>query len=356
MLRGIANGLSYFTGSSQRTVAILSIDGGGMRGIIPLQILKRIELITNKKICEVFGYVIGASTGAIIAAAAGMNMPAVEIEKKYREDGPKIFDRTIWQKFNPADQLLYPQFQSAPLRESIEGYVGDIKLVDMPNNVGILTMSTTINGGLPVLFSKEGGKRNNNRGAVKVADAILASTAAPTYFNPHNIKIGDNVQTFIDGGMVANNPEAIGLNEAKKYFPNSRYVVLSLGTGHSTDAFSYVEGTNVGLIRLAANINAFASSIMSAQEGLQGLLTRDEEDHTNDLRFRIQVELTSEENQLSNATPGYLDQLVAKIDQWMLEHQEEMANLYRALGVPDDRIIAFQQQERDAAQGIPAAV
>lgn len=336
--------------SSSKTVRILSIDGGGMKGVIPLEVLKRIEAVTNKKICDIFDYVIGTSTGAIIAAAVGTGMEAESIAQKYIQDGPKIFDTTIWQRLNPADRLMYPQFQTAPLKTAIEGYVGDITLNQLPHNVGIVSTCTTMNGGKAVVFSKEKAKKDASYASIKVVDAVLASTAAPTYFNPYNIQIGDKQHTFIDGGMVANAPEAIGLAQAKRMFPNSHeFVIVSLGTGHSDTAFTYTPGTNMGLLRLAANTNAFVSSMLSAQMFLQEELDLSEEVHKNDHRFRIQIELSSAENQMDNADPIYLAMLMQKVDDWMDNNKSFMEDLYEQLGATKKEIAAYENQRQQQA-------
>jgi patatin-like phospholipase/acyl hydrolase len=111
-------------------VRILSIDGGGIRGIIPALVLAEIEARTGRSIAGLFDLVAGTSTGGILACGLTAPQPrtAQELVGLYRTQGPRIFRRSLWQRVVSADGLANARHDAGPLQEVLEEYLGEARL------------------------------------------------------------------------------------------------------------------------------------------------------------------------------------------------------------------------------------
>ena len=93
---------------------MLSIDGGGIRGLIPALVLTEIERRSQKRVWELFDLIAGTSTGGILACAlcAPDPLPAEQLVGLYEEEGPHIFDRSVWQRIRSAEGLLDEKYSA----------------------------------------------------------------------------------------------------------------------------------------------------------------------------------------------------------------------------------------------------
>ena len=208
----------------EKEFKILSIDGGGIKGLYSAKILEQFEEKFNCSISDYFDMICGTSTGGLIALALSLKIPASEICKFYEEEGPKIFPNFNKVKFGKAKisrgtlkQVLYGgKFSDKPLKIALENIFKDSKIGDSNNLLCI--PSYTITEARPFVFKfdhKEGNLDRDN--GASMVDVALATSAAPTYFPMAEIKYYDNKQ-FIDGGVWGNNPTLVGLLEALDYF------------------------------------------------------------------------------------------------------------------------------------------
>lgn len=234
--------------TKSETLNILSIDGGGIRGLIPAKLLAELESLLEKaepgkKLHEHFGLICGTSTGAILAIAIALGVPAAELVDFYKNCANAIFPKWFL-KILPRKGLavVRPIYSSKALRTKLEEVYrkangGKIPLLaDLKTRVCI----PVFNGNEGVINVLKTRHRDDYHRDYKIPahEAALASASAPVYFPPHSFRFsngygaGSNVN-MIDGGIFANNPALIGILEAteKLDYPCSRIRVLSLGTG-----------------------------------------------------------------------------------------------------------------------------
>ncbi len=203
---------------------ILSIDGGGIKGVFPASFLTDIEEATGKSISEHFDLIVGTSTGGIIALGLGMGLSAKEILQFYEELGPGIFKGNRWAR--TIRRLGFSKYDSAPLKAALISRFGDRRLGESKNRLVI--PSVNLETGEVHVYKTSHHPRIERDPNVKVVDVALATSAAPTYFPTHRTTAGI---PLIDGGIWANNPagmaavEAIGVLE----WPRDSIKILSIG-------------------------------------------------------------------------------------------------------------------------------
>lgn len=195
---------------------ILSLDGGGIRGIFTSTILEHFEKKFNCRIVDHFDLICGTSTGGLIALALSLGISAAEITKFYDDYGPSIFKKQNSFIASIKKTILKGKYRSDDISIPLEKVFGNHKIGDSQCLLCIPAYSIT--DARPWIFKydhKEGGlSRDNNTRCIDVA---LATSAAPTYFPLIELSQYNNKQ-FIDGGVYANNPTFIGFTEALDYF------------------------------------------------------------------------------------------------------------------------------------------
>ncbi len=212
---------------------ILSIDGGGIRGVFPAHILKCISERLNLSIFENFNLIAGTSTGSIIAAALACKIDPGKIIELYHEIGKIIFSprASIFPKFMRAG--FHSIYQNELLYDELKKIFGDITLGDI--EIPLIIPATDIgNGSVHVFKSKYNTEftRDINR---LLRDAVMASCSAPTYFDPTTV----NEYLLADGGLWANNPSLVAMIDAQKRLGIKKedIQILSIGTIHSKKVY-----------------------------------------------------------------------------------------------------------------------
>ena len=208
---------------------ILTIDGGGIRGIVPAHILNSIVGKLGIDLDEKFQMLAGTSTGSIIVAALACGIPTEDIVQLYRGIGDKIFikNESYWpNKFKPAFHSLY---NNTNLKEILSETFGDIKLGDVTKP--LLIPSTDIGNGGVHVFKSNYCEHFTRDMDVLVRDAVLASCSAPTFFDPTTV----GEYALADGGLWANNPSLAAYIDAQRRLniPADSIKILSVGTGHA---------------------------------------------------------------------------------------------------------------------------
>lgn len=229
----------YIASMEEKKFKILSIDGGGMRGIIPAKILCELEEELQKdhgedaRLCDYFDLICGTSTGGIIAIGLALGMSAKEMLNLYIEHGKEIFSHKWFRLFTKGrfyDQNI--------LKKYLQEAYGDARIDNCRTRICIPTYDL-YRGVIHVLKTRhhKGLSRDYHIPAV---DAALSTSAAPVYFHPYtfhytNIDSENTNSAFhhVDGGVFANNPALIGAIEANSCLdvPWENIELLSLGTG-----------------------------------------------------------------------------------------------------------------------------
>lgn len=202
---------------------ILTIDGGGIRGIYAAYILNRIAEEFNLSFYKCFDLIVGTSTGAIIAAALAMNYPISDVVKLYEESGRQIFKR----QFGGVLGLLKSRYNNRFLKDHLDQTFGDKTMSDPLTR--LMIPATDIGNGQVFVFKSTYLEEFVRDKDIKIADAVLASCSAPTYFNPTEVK----EYLLADGGLWANNPSMAAFIEAtgKMKTPVEKIRLLSIGAG-----------------------------------------------------------------------------------------------------------------------------
>ena len=212
---------------------ILALDGGGARGIYSAQVLSGLEQTLGTPVGKCFDLIAGASTGSIIAGAAAIGVPMTEIVQLFEKEAPRVF-----QKKWPGSFHARSKYSRHRLEGVIRNCVSNLTLGEI--SIPLMIMGSNISTGEVHVFKsrylKDLGEPYVRDGDVPLSNAILASCAAPTYFDP--VSVGSSL--LADGGLWANNPSIMALTEAVSMFGRSLedVHVLSIGTGHSSNLYS----------------------------------------------------------------------------------------------------------------------
>ncbi|MDR1139191.1 MAG: patatin-like phospholipase family protein [Rickettsiales bacterium] len=298
------------------TKYILSIDGGGIRGIIPAVILAEIESKTKKPISQIFDLIAGTSTGGIIAAGlckednqGNPQYSANDFVKLYEEYGPYIFKssflrRSILSWFNCTK---YPRKN---IEFVLDKYFGDDTLKDTLSK--LLITSYDIYNHCPFFFKNW----KENKKFIKLKDALRATTAAPTYFIPKRLKIKQMEKVLIDGGVFAKNPAACAYASGKVLFPNDNIILLSIGTGRLSRPIEYINSKRLGMISWIKPLISilFTSGLDEVNYQLDKIM--------GNRYIRIQSQLKVASIEMDNTTPENMQRLKQEAKA-MIKHNRE---------------------------------
>ena len=211
---------------------ILSIDGGGILGLYAAEILHLIqkEILGSTPLHTHFQLITGTSTGALITMAIASGSSPQEIIDFYHTYGIKIFPpKLTLLKIISLNGLLSYKYSKKPLQNALINFFGDKKVRDCKTHFCIPAVDISL--GKPVVFKTDTGGQLRDLDTL-LTDIALGTTAAPTYFPPHQF---GQFLALIDGGVWQNNPALCGLIEAWTQFVGDgkeydRIRLLSLGT------------------------------------------------------------------------------------------------------------------------------
>jgi patatin-like phospholipase/acyl hydrolase len=205
---------------------ILSLDGGGAKGVYTLGILKEIEALTGRRICDEFQLIYGTSTGAIIAALLGLGKSVEEVTKNYFDIVTDVMRHAT------------KSGRSTTLRKHATELFGDTRFDAFQTDVGIVTTHYELTR--PMIFKSSAKQAHGMAATFKpgfgctIAEALMASSAAYPFFE--RVKVITENQgepELIDGGFIANNPALLAIADGVNAYqmPKNKLKVLSLGTG-----------------------------------------------------------------------------------------------------------------------------
>jgi uncharacterized protein len=242
-------------------VRILSIDGGGIRGIIPAIVLAEIEERTGRPVAVLFDLLAGTSTGGILAAALARpgddgspRFSARELIGLYEAEGPEIFDRSLAKRVRSVGGLIDERYDAAGLERALERYLGEARLSDALTGVFITAYDIEARA---AFFFRSSRARDDPASDYTLAGAARATAAAPTYFEPARLTdvAGARTRALIDGGVFATNPAMCAFAEvARAGRKDELDLVVSLGTGSHTDALRYGDVRSWGSLEWARPI------------------------------------------------------------------------------------------------------
>jgi hypothetical protein len=235
--------------NTENKFKILSLDGGGIKGLYTSTILEHLEQRFGH-LSNYFDMICGTSTGGLIALCLALKIPAIAISEIYEKHGSQIFPRrTKWGGII-RQTLWRGKYSDGPLKEVLTDVFGDKKMADLQNLVCIPSYSLT--DARPWVFKRDYGELDRDNKTL-LAEVALATAAAPTYFPVCEIPRYNHKQ-FIDGGVWANNPTLVGIIEALTYFVGkekdfSSIEILSISSLNNT------AGKPLGLKRSRSFLN-----------------------------------------------------------------------------------------------------
>ena len=186
---------------------ILSLDGGGIKGVYSLGFLSQIENFLERSINNYFDLIVGTSTGGIIALGLGKGFSANEVLDFYSQMGRKIFSGN--RRWNTIKHWGFSKYKNIILRKCLEEKFGDAKLGD--SKIRLVIPSQNLDNGAVHLYKTAHHKRFVEDYKISMSEIALATSAAPTYFPTFQ---ASNGLYLVDGGIYANNPIAIAAVEA----------------------------------------------------------------------------------------------------------------------------------------------
>ena len=349
------------------TIRILSIDGGGIRGIIPAMVLQ--ALLGKLKAQDVFHIIAGTSTGGIIACGLARPNPVgpQEIVDLYVQHGGDIFRKSL---LDPVHYVYGPRYNSTALESHLASVLGDVSLSAV-ENVQLLVPSYAIalpkenppgNTCAPMFFrSWQAGGLLVPAGAnaaeydFKLASIARATSAAPTYFAPARItNTAGQSFTMIDGGVFANNPTMCAIVEAHHlyYTPNHtvNVMVVSLGTGSNPIRIDAAAAMRWGDLSWAVPI------ISIFQDGSAQTVAFETDELIDDFHWRFDVSLKTKTPQgevvnsaIDDASPQNIKALVNKAKQLIADQHDRIEEVAKVLAQPKAK---FQPQNRMPPKGM----
>jgi patatin-like phospholipase/acyl hydrolase len=298
------------------TIRVLSIDGGGIRGLIPAMILDQIERTTGKPISQLFHLIAGTSTGGILAmglvkpdAAGKPQFSAADMMGLYEDKGPIIFARSAWDKIHSGFGLTNEKYPAAAIEGVLQEFFDDVLLSQVLTEVVIPSYEIEQR---ECYFFKSRKAKSDLTDNFLLRQVARATSAAPTYFSPCRIYLGGDKPplALVDGGVFANNPTLCGFAEAKRIYGQATdFLVVSLGTGQLTRKIPYDEAQNWGLLGWAPHIvSVFADGMLDTVDYQMNWLLP-----PNPRRYyRFQTELTLANDDMDDASAANLDDLKAE--------------------------------------------
>jgi uncharacterized protein len=251
---------------SVKSIKVLAIDGGGIRGIVPAVILSEIQERLGPELYESFDLISGTSTGGIIALGIatpcnnGRPYSPGQLVNLYIENGPAIFKKN-W--LTPARELLLPKYSPSALQQALVKFFGDTQFDTALTP--LLISSYDLEGQVPFFFKshKIAARPKYNWPVVSIA---RATSAAPTFFPPFHLVRGDEDYALVDGGVYVNNPAMAAYAEARALYGSaSEFMIVSVGTGNRQDQIAYAKAKGWGLLGWAkAIVPVFMDSVSEA--------------------------------------------------------------------------------------------
>lgn len=306
---------------------ILSIDGGGIRGIIPALVLAYIEEQTGQPTSALFDLIVGTSTGGILACGLARGddtgVPlynANDLADLYRERGQDVFSGTTWDRIRTLGGVLDELYDHEALEGVLHHYLGDALLKDSLCNVMVTAYDIERR---QTVFFKSWHRRFDH---ITALEACRATSAAPTYFEPARLELDGAVQSLIDGGIFINSPAISAYAEALKLFPGETFQMLSLGTGELTRRIPQEEASGWGKAGwLLPLLSCMFDGMADAADHQMGLFLGD--------RYqRLQLSLEGANDDMDDATPENLARLEQLAQTMLINQQDKLAAVIDSIG------------------------
>jgi predicted acylesterase/phospholipase RssA len=309
----------------KKVARILSIDGGGIRGVIPSTIIAEWEKSLGP-IANHFHMLSGTSTGGILACALAQGISADKLCGFYRTKGPSIFQSQFGALGGVAGELYDATNLVSAVKSVLKGKLSQVEK-------DLLITSYNIEARQPHFFKswkargyELGANETSQQNNFQITDVARCTSAAPTFFSPALVK-NEAGRSFplIDGGVFANNPAMCAYVAARRLYPKAtEYVVVSLGTGSLVKPVKYSDATSFGLAGwLRPLLDIMFDGVASTTEY--------ELSQLGITQYRFQTSLDGASEAMDDATEGNLNNLQKVAKETISKNQKDMDGLVKRL-------------------------
>lgn len=298
---------------------ILTLSGGGIRGLFTAEVLARLEQLKGINITDHFDMICGTSIGGVIALALASGEKPEHIAELLKKHGQVIFPPIYKSRLPFVNLFISPflktwrilknifnaSYNPTPLKELLEEIFGDSTIKDLRTRV--LIPAVNYSTGKATVFKTPHKACYKNDLHLKLVDVALATSAAPTFFPIH---LMDSAR-YVDGGLIANSPSYFGIHEALYFLDKKRENIklLSIGTMGTLKTASHQEKLELGFWQWK---KAAIELTMSASESLQNIWAK----HILDDNYLSVDEIVTNDQSpyisLDNSTDESLETLSAR--------------------------------------------
>jgi len=287
-----------------RPFRVLSIDGGGIRGILPAMLLAELERRAKRPIVDLFDMIVGTSTGGLLGMAVACpdkqgrpRHSARDVVRFYEVAGPRVFSRSVWHKIRAIGNLTEGKYPSSGIESVLDDYFGDARLKDALCDV--IVPAYEIERRFPFFFKASKARRKDYYD-YPMKTVLRAATAAPTYFEPAQIIIDgpNDYYALVDGALFAYNPGMCAYVEVLSHYPQYQSMIMvSLGTGEMTRRLPIDEVKDWGAARWAQPVfslmNDGICDVVDYQ--LRQLLPDSSDGHKRYYRFQVRLDVGNDD-------------------------------------------------------------
>lgn len=238
-----------------KSIKVLSIDGGGIRGIIPAVILDALHQRVGKEPWQTYDLIAGTSTGGIIAVGIGTGCnngkpySSRQLVDLYVQNGAGIFQKSF---LEGVKEVFCPKYSPEGLEKVLKESFGDTEFRSA--FTPLLVSSYDLKSQLPFFFKSHKIAKDPGYNW-PVWQIARATSAAPTFFPPLHLVQDKQDYALVDGGVFVNNPAMAAYVEARRlYRQASQIILVSVGTGDRQDKINYAQAKNWGLLGWAKHI------------------------------------------------------------------------------------------------------
>lgn len=325
---------------------ILSIDGGGLRGVVPITILKKLEALTGEPVWKNFDLIAGTSTGGLLACALTMpkdRQPQLQSEKYSLDDLMAIYLNRGSEIFPPpnglkrilgsADGAFSPVFSDEGIHKVFTDVCGEARLNEALTP--ILVSTYDLNNNVPLFFKSRSAKQNPDQN-IRIYDIARATSAGPTYLPAYELTYPNGndhpKRLCIDGGVFINNPSMAALAELSKHHKAYHFnendedidydnvYVMSIGTGTYSGKITAEDAKNKGKLFWATRI---ADVMMRGVNQTTDYAMKEMMTSSNYIRLSIDIK-EEKHSEMSRAEKETSDYLIAETQAQVLSNESLM--------------------------------
>jgi len=289
---------------------MLSIDGGGIKGLISLIWLNELDKRLSKPLCEYFDLFVGTSSGSLISCALAYGISTSEIMDLFEKEGKFIFKPLSKRLYHTLKNPLGPKHSSSGLEAVLKNIFGNSKFGDIDK--AVISTAYDASRGEPILFFNKDDKD------LMTWEVCRASSAAPIFFKPHIMEYNGKKCSMVDGGVVMNNPASFAMYKYLRERTDraQRPFLLSVGTGSPLYELDPESVSNWNYGNWLLNVTSIL--IDGASDAVHSLI----EDRVPNMKYyRLQGHIDNSGG-IDDASALNISIMKASAEKWVDDHDE----------------------------------